>query len=359
MGRPRTVVAVVALVRVDVYASQWHYLDHLEPIWHALPEEVRGAVLVTAPALRRHSLAVAAEANASRLGSERISRVLVAGGPDMETASRQRWGCALVEHGAGQGYLDAAGHPSYPGGVHRESVGLFICTNRSVARRNDTVAPGRSVVTGSPRLDVLSAIRSGRDSSREPARPVLALAWHFATRASRESFWAFPEYQASLVDIVTEWPGRVIGTAHPKAWRHVQTAYRSAGIEPVPLWADVVARADVVAFDNSSVGFEAAALGIPVVLMNSLRWRKDVEHGFRFWAYSGIGPQVDPRGDSRAIARDVVLAASEAFRFPALWDAPREVMGREVYPHRGEAIERAVDAICRWVGFDREADVAT
>lgn len=343
-------------MRVDVYASQWHYLDHLEPIWHALPDEVRGAVLVTSTPLRRHPLAVAAEGRVD--GSARISRVLVAGATDVDTASRNRWGCCLVEHGAGQGYADSGGHPSYPGGVGREAVGLFLCTNRSVARRNDRLYPGRSVVTGSPRLDWLARIRSDRHSAEPPPYPTLALAWHFACRASRESFWAWPEFKPSLVDLVSAWPGRVIGTAHPKGYRHVETAYRQAGIEPVPLWADVVARADVVSFDNSSVGFEAVALGIPVVMCESVMWRRNVHHNLRFWEYDDIGPIVKAGHDPRLLAQEWAQAAQRAFLDERDFLDARWRCRDDLYPYRGQATERAVDAICRWVGFDREASLA-
>lgn len=349
MGADGAVVADDLDVRVDVYASQWHYLDHLEPIWRGLPDEVRGDVLVTAPALRRHPVAVDAVGRIP--GSARISRVLVAGAVDMETASRQRWGCALVEHGAGQGYVDAADHPSYPGGKNRGAVGLFLCTNRSVARRNDSAYPSRSEVVGSPRLDVLSRIRADRHSTEPPGRPTLALTWHFPCRASREAFWAFPEYQAALVDLVSLWPGRVIGTSHPKAWRHVEIAYRQAGIEFVRRWEDVVARADVVSFDNSSVGFEACALGIPVVVVDSQRWRQDVRHGLRFWDRANVGPRLRSFGPPRQQAVDWVEAGQRAL-------AGGATNVEDIYPHRGEAVERAVDAVCRWVGFRREVDVA-
>lgn len=347
LGAVGAVVALDPDVRVDVYASQWHYLDHLDPIWRGLPEPVRGAVLVTAPGLRRHPLAV--DADGTVPGSARISRVLVAGAPDMETASRQRWGCALVEHGAGQGYSDSPDHPSYPGGVNRGQVGLFLCTNRSVARRNDTAYPGRSEVVGSPRLDVLAGIRAGRDSLGQAGRPTLALTWHFPCRASKEAFWAFPEYQRALVDLVALWPGRVIGTSHPKAWRHVEVAYRQAGIEFVPRWEDVVARADVVSFDNSSVGFEAAALGIPVMLVDSQRWRLDVDHGLRFWTLANIGPRLRSFGPPREVAIDWVDAAKSALDLDR-WATARRAVDA-LYPYRGEATERAVSALCRWVGF--------
>lgn len=68
-------------------------------------------------------------------------------------------------------------------------------------------------------------------------------------------------------------------------------------MEPVSAWEEVVQRADCYVVDNSSTMFEAAALGIPVVVMESPVWRRDVEHGLRFWEYADVGPTVRP-GDS-------------------------------------------------------------
>jgi hypothetical protein len=50
---------------------------------------------------------------------------------------------------------------------------------------------------------------------------------------------------------------------------------------------------DFYAVDNSSTLFEAAALGLDVVLLNAPHFPPD-DVGFRFWRFADIGPQMNP-----------------------------------------------------------------
>lgn len=335
---------------VDVYASHWHYLDHIEPIWHALPDQVRGDVLITNSKLRRHPLVV--DADGRRYDSRtrrRVSRVLIAGAPDLSETKRNGWGIALMEHGVGQTY-EGVSNLSYAGSPGRDRVGLFVCPNDRVADRNERLYRGRSVTTGCPRLDVLSDARRRQGRTQTPT---LALCWHWQNmRAGPEGGWAFDQFMESMVTLRSIWPGHIIGTSHPRSWPHVLTPYRQAGIEPVERWADVVARADVLSFDNTSAGFEAAALGIPVVLCERSTWRRDVAHGLRFWEYSDIGPTVRADVDSRSLAHRWAESATDALEDEnGAYARRREAMADDLFPHRGEAAKRAAAALCRWVGF--------
>lgn len=320
----------------------------MEPIWHALPEAARGDVLITKPQLRSHPLVIAADGRRyDQRTRKKIARVLIAGAIDLATPRRNGWGIALMEHGAGQTYSERR-NVSYAGTPGRNRVGLFICPNGRVAQANEALYARRSVVTGSPRLDVLDAARrrQGRNGTL-----TLALSWHWPNdRTAVEGGWAFPEFQSALVDLRSTWPGTIIGTAHPRAHRHVETPYRQAGIEFVRDWAEVIERAYVLSFDNTSGGFEAAALGIPVVVLDSLKWREDVQHGMRFWEFADIGPRVKPDTDSRSLAIRWSSAATRAMEEPVYAHRAR-IMAQQLYPHRGEAAQRAASALCRWIGY--------
>jgi hypothetical protein len=343
---------------IDVYASQPHYLDHLAPIWRGLPEELRGDVLFERAPLGDHPLVVEANGRRRRGGRgararvEGAKRVLTAGIGDAHAAARWGAGVALVEHGSGQSYETPGEkpHPSYAGGAKRGRIGLFLCTNEEVARRNEALYGPRSVVVGSPRLSDLRKIRGSQRLSEPPSRPVLALVWHWECRVSPESFSAFSEFAPSLVDLVTIWPGKILGHAHPRLWDRVETVYRSVGIEPVRDFSEVVRRADVVSFDNSSAGFEAAALGIPVVVLDSARWRPEVEHGLRFWRWADIGPRIRAGGTPRDLALSWAGAGIRVLDDLDVWRDVRREMAAEVYPYAGSEVERSVEALRVWVG---------
>jgi hypothetical protein len=220
-----------------------------------MPEAMRGDVLVEGQARHHPDVEVL---NATRWKGKRVQapkRVLVAGVSDVRPMVRAGYGVALLEHGAGQCYVDQPGHPSYPGGLRRERVGLFLCTNEAVAERNRAAYGPRAEVVGSRLLDELADARATRVARKGDRWPVLALAWHWPCSVAAESYWLLPEYRAALPDLVRLWPGKVIGHAHPKA-RQAPEWYRSAGVEWVPAWTDVVERADVLSFDNTSVGWK-------------------------------------------------------------------------------------------------------
>jgi hypothetical protein len=338
---------------IDVYASQRHYLDHLAPIWRGLPDELRGDVLFERGSLSDHPLVV--EANGRKRKGRQVlgaKRVLTAGIGDATNARRWGAGVALVEHGAGQTYLTPGekAHPSYPGGEKRGSIGLFLCTNEAVAQANERLYGPRSAVIGSPRLSDLREARAAQRLTEPGERPVLALVWHWDCRVAPESFWAFPEFVPCLPDLVASWPGKVIGHAHPRVWDRAEIAYRGVGIEPVRDFVDVVRRADVVSFDSTSAGFEAAALGIPVVLVDSARWRRDVEHGLRFWRWADIGPRMRPFSGYPRKTAETWATLGEQVVVNDVWQEDRAAMTRVVYPHEGTEVERAVEALRVWVG---------
>jgi CDP-glycerol glycerophosphotransferase (TagB/SpsB family) len=138
----------------------------------------------------------------------------------------------------------------------------------------------------------------------------------------------------------------VIGHGHPRAMADLAPWYRRAGIEVVADFADVCRRADLLAFDNSSVGFEFASTGRPVVLLDPYHYRRGVHHGLRFWdAVPGLVCQ------DRAGVPDAVSLTTVVER--ALEDPPEAREAREhalelVYAHRSGAAERAANVLLDW-----------
>jgi hypothetical protein len=300
---------------IDFYASEPHFASHLAPTWRALPAAARGSFFV-AKAIAGH---------AARLGVDGVAvgwtrgevplpagdgPTVVAGYGDLKRARiAGRTRLALAQHGAGQSYgadPKIARHHSYAGGEDCDDVTLFLVPNDHAAARFHQAYPAAAVeIVGSPVLDELPRGPS------EPGPP--ALGWHWDCTLGTETASAFREYTSVLRSVARAFPG-VLGHGHPRR-RDLSSWYRGAGIEYVPDFVDVCARASVYVCDNSSTLFEFAATGRPVVVVNSRRYRPDREHGLRFWAAAGVGIQVDRPADlvdaiRRAVADPPEIAAA-------------------------------------------------
>lgn len=294
---------------IQVLASESHYLDHLQPVIDALP---------------------AGYARLTRTARELTgdTPVLVASWKDYKATSRLKVPVIFSEHGVGytyQGNLHA-----YAGGPGRDRVTLFLNANGHVAARNQAAYPHAAhALTGSPRLDVLARIPQ--------ARSTVTFSWHWDCRIVPETRTAFPFYKQHLKQLT----GELAGHAHPRAWAMVEPTYHRLGWAIHRTFPDVVEHAALYACDTSSTIYEAAALDIPVVVLNSPRYRRDVEHGLRFWR-NIPGPQVNHPSE---LARTIDEALTQD-----RWAEERHRVSELLYPHRGQAAARAADAIVAHVG---------
>lgn len=292
---------------IEFYATQPHYREHLQPI----ADELGGRFIAHPGPLPTDELLV------------------VAGAMDLRHGRRP---AVFVEHGAGQTYLGST-MANYPGGSNRESVRLFICPSERVANLNRARYPNAEyAVVGCPRLD------RWHSGERIPRKETVAVAFHWPVSIPPEAGSAWEHYAAALGRLRAVF-GRVIGHAHPRIFKALSGAYRAVGIEPVQDVDEVFERASVLAVDNSSVGWEAMSVGIPVVWLNAPWYRRHVEHGLRFWALADSGVQVDEPSD---LVGGIALALAD----PQQVRERREAAVEEVYAFRdGKAARRAADAI--------------
>lgn len=248
-------------MKIHMAARFRHYRRHVEAVWKHLPLELQGQVLM-----------------GQRVSGRQLpvgDIVMVGGWWDISAFPKQK--IIYVEHGAGQSYRgdeSAAGHPAYHGGEHPERVIGYISPNQRVAD-----SWGRpAFAAGCPALDV-HANRISRH------RRTVAITFHWDARRVCPEAWSAREHWLddlhSLVNLMrTDF--EVIGTWHPRD-AHGRQIWKFLNVEAVGDTDEVLERAGVLVADNTSLQYEAAALGIPNVVLNAPWYRRDVEHGLRFW----------------------------------------------------------------------------
>ena len=326
-------------MRLDGFGSQRQYQDHIAPVWWALPPEARGHFYVTG--------ILAEEGNTEAIPSWRIGvpppaaglPVLVAGWTDESQLGRRP--AIYLEHGAGQTYIEP--HESYSGSAGHDNVRLFLCPSETVADRWRARYPrARVAVVGCPKLDVWHR-RLVVDRTWKGVEPrTVAITFHSDARHNSETLSSLPHYEPGLRAAVHDLQAggwRVLGHGHPRIWARISRVWPDLGVECVRSFDDVLARASVLCVDNSSAGPEFASTGRPLVWMNAPWYRRDVDHGGRFWQWPRDQVTID---HADQLAEAVTRAAED----PPEAAESRAAMVDAVYAFRdGRAAERAAAAI--------------
>lgn len=262
---------------------------------------------------------------------------MVAGYQDYRRA--QGWPRVIyVEHGAGQTYRgdpDVATMPGYAGGDDLDRVALFVCPSIDVAVRWRRRYPQAGVVVaGCPKMDRWA-------HAAPPARSAVAVTFHWDCTLCPESRGALPFYDRTLPALVAWCRAHdvdVLGHGHPRLWPRISRRWANLGVELVPDLAQVFERATILVADNTSAMFEFASLDRPVIALNAPWFRRDVDHGLRFWSHVP-GVQIDTPAD-------LVPAIEATIADPGLGAGPRRAAVGAVYAHRdGQAARRAAAAI--------------
>ena len=326
---------------IDALASERHFIDHLAPVWAALPPAARGDFMVP-DALLAHAVGRGVEAVAPAPSGRPM---LVASYGDLKRARGLRPAAiARIEHGAGQSYRSAGDHPSYPGGRDHADVELFLVPNEHAAARwHDRYPDARVEVVGCPKLETLPR----RSPLPEPLtdRPVVAFAWHWACPVAPETQPALAWFAGAIPLLAVTY--RLLGHAHPRKNATVLAWYRRHGIAVAPDLDEVCRRANVLVADNTSALFEFAVTGRPVVVLNAPWYRRHVHHGLRFWEAASVGVQVDD-------PRDLRSSIAHALEDPPEQRAQRERALDLVYTNRhGSAAIAAAESLLAWIGSDR------
>lgn len=241
-------------------SSQPHYADHINAIFRNLPRQSQGRWEVGKAASDR------------RFPPDDI--VLVAGYTDIERVQDHR--TVYIEHGAGQAYTGVKDNasPHYHGSTHPASVVGYLAPRKAVAE-----SWGRpAFACGAPICDAFELVTFNMN-------PVCTIVFHWdGCRVCPEAGTALEHYGDRLDDVVAalRHQGFVVNACvHPRD-HFCETMWNRLGVEIIE--PDVARRnTDVIVADNTSLMYELAYLGRGVVSLNAPWFRRDVEHGLRFW----------------------------------------------------------------------------
>ncbi|MCC6619470.1 MAG: hypothetical protein IT341_10590 [Chloroflexi bacterium] len=325
------------MTTIDLLASEPHFADHLAPIWQQLPQRVRGAFVIPA-----HQAATAARLGIRR-GHPISDAVLVASWGDHKRARKFGYErIARIEHGIGQSFSDD--HPAYAGGIGCDDVELFLVPNQVAGRRWQAAYPRAQVaVVGCPKND-----RPPIHFRSSP--PIVVVSFHWGGNASQpETTSAWDDFAGAVLALRDDARFRLAIHGHPKAAPRIEPWARRHRLEFIPTFDQVLQVAAAYVCDGVSTLYEFAATDRPVVVLNAAAYRRDVEHGLRFWREASVGIQVDVGAD---------LGAAIAL---ALEDRPeqrrlRRASVRRVYAHRGDASRRAAASLTGWL--EQRSEVA-
>lgn len=289
------------------YSSESQYCDHLAPVLDELRKRGESVEHVHGLTMRGHV---------------RGEPVIVASRRDAGFLTKKR--LAVIEHGAGQRYHRDAGGPDVP----NWDVQLFLAPSQRVADDQAVVYPGaKRVAVGSPRVEHLSTL------PRQPTEVVFS--WHWPSGTQPEAKGAWDHFGGAAAALAKTMP--VLGHGHPRMHSRLGPEYKRLNIPAEWDWGACVRRAKALVVDNSSIMWEACALGIPVVVVNAPFYRKEANWGLRFWEYADVGPQVDRPADLAEAVRQVL----EEDR----WAERRAEAAAYVYGEIAGSTARAADEI--------------
>lgn len=327
--------------QVDFYASRSNYIDHLKPIYEGFPAEHRGHFIVRPEALKyAASIGIAATipmlSRRDRLWDGPL--VIATPGGHLEGLRLHNRPVALLNHGAGQSWVDV-NHVAYAGGRGRGYLALILEPGDHPAGRDRKVAPRtKIVVIGCPKMDKWYV----RSPSPRHNPLVVVIGFHMDTRVNSESRSAFAHYQEALPGLA-KWARtkgiQLLGAGHPYFWQTLKPLWDKLGIEAIADWDEILERADIYIRDQMSSLYEFASLDRPVVVLNAPWYRRNVEHGLRFWEYANVGVNCND-------SDDLIPAIEKTIEDTPEQQELRHKAVQAVYKYTdGKATERAIAAI--------------
>jgi len=338
-------------MQIDFLATQPHFIDHLAPVWDTLAEQNVGTFYVpqhllghSQSRLKHRLYLFSYEGEVFReYGSDPM---LVCSYGDMlyarEINPTRR--IFMMEHGTGHTF----GKPPHPNGIgKRDWVELFLSPNQYTVEKIKSVRPWADCdIIGTPKLDAIYKELNPNGLEIKFAYnnpPTIAIGFHWGHQHTRppENGSAFEHYKDYIPTLAKEY--KLLGYGHPIYRDIYKPFYEERGIEYVDDFYEVMRRADICLNDLSSALYEFLVTGKPVIVLNAPWFRRDIDHGIRFWDYSMIGVHVnDPSGLLEAIEHtlDNYLLVNVQGRRQAIQD---------LYPYLGCSAERTAGLLSEYL----------
>ena len=275
---------------------------------------------------------------------QRNNLVVAAASGDLALARKAGLKAVFTQHGGGQSFKKL--HPSYAGWQNHKNVQAFIHPGEHPAARDRHAYHNKIPVhvCGCPKMDAWHDGTLKQPEESELPIVVFSSHWHCSfVPETGSTFWHMLPGLKELAKLNGE-KFILKGHGHPRAFKRFAETYRQLGIDTIKHFSQVLNQAHLYVMDSMSTLYEFASAGVggngrPVVVMNSPKFRKGVEHGLRFWSAAEVGINVWQPGQ----LVDAVLEALE--------DAPERQQARRaavdmVYAHTdGLAAKRAADGI--------------
>lgn len=281
-----------SIINIDFLACERHNLQHLLPVWDAIPQEYRGTLYILTsidnatlfsttscvPFFSDDPLKIVTSINA------RQNLVVTSSfyDPLIEDISTP---LCFIAHGAGQTFQ---GQPLHL--MKRKNYILDILPNSHMAKAFSHRYPEHPIhIVGCPKLD------KWHTDFQKPhnSRPVIALSFHFDRQTLPETRSAWPHFKEILPALARQPHWKILGHGHPRMLDELSPIYTALGIEIVRDFDEVMERADLYVCDQMSTLYEFASTDRPVVVLNAPWYRRDIEHGLRFWEHADVGINCD------------------------------------------------------------------
>lgn len=327
---------------IDFFASAAHYLDHLMPIFQAMPPEVSANCGSSLGRLEN--------------AKQNPDPIVCSGWTDVESVVKLGRPIILSEHGAGQTYQGCV-LPNYINGQGRQVLSGILVVNSLNAQQSQAVAPRIPVAAvGCPRLGTLAGVPLRGLDPMSPRTLVMAFRWdtmlYFQSSKKpipeARSAWDHWAMQLNMVKQSLSKDWRIIMHAHPRAGSLVQQRAEELGWEFSADQEYCLSRATIWAQDNSSALWEACTMGVPVIHLNAPWYRQKAQHGLRFWQWA---EQTGPQAGGPAELFSAIDELCDA-RKGAAWSEGRERFTSEWYGYDpldpGASAIAAAEQICQW-----------